>query len=48
LRKAHMLLEQMGIPIIETHAVLVSVVPQKSDSQKKGSPSPPRAKVVAA
>lgn len=44
LRKAHMLLEQMGIPIIETHAQLVSIVPKKPEPHRNGSP---RASVAA-
>ena len=41
LRKAHMLLEQLGIPIIETHAALVSMMAEKSEPLRNRPPAAP-------
>jgi len=46
LRKAHMLLEQLGIPIIETHGGVAVLFPGKGD--RRGLVLPPPAEFVAA
>lgn len=47
LRKAHMLLEQLGIPIIETHAVLAVLSTGNTAALRRESTSPPEASVAA-
>lgn len=41
LRKAHMLLDQLGIPVIETHSVLVAIIPSASEPHLNGPPPTP-------
>jgi hypothetical protein len=41
LRKAHMLLEQLGIPIIETHDEMVSFIPGMPEPHRNGPSSKP-------
>ena len=49
LRKAHMLLEQLGIPIIETHATLMSIVTTEPEPKcpEPSSPTPTPVSVAA-
>ena len=48
LQKAHMLLEQMGIPVIETHATLVTMVTATPPEPRCPEPSTPSRVSVAA
>jgi len=41
LRKAHMLLEQLGIAVIETHAALVSMTAEPSEPLRNRPPAAP-------